>query len=225
MLSPYIVILFRLSGDGKFGSSSSDDGRGDERWPKDGQVDEERGQKGGNRIRAKSGISSYLHLRLATFTSLISFTIFWSLLNTCQIPPGWLHRHWLICWSSYPGNPNTRARRGTGKCLKERKARTWKHTFSNFRYFCLFPSQNIFTKLYMSADHSCFPWVQFNCKTKYRTSLESDNKLFQATHRCKTILSYLHNHKCPVLDSWTWNRLVIVSFPFVLLVWLFLFLS
>ena len=63
MLSPYIVILFRLSGDGKFGSSSSDDGRGDERWPKDGQVDEERGQKGGNRIRAKSGISSYLHLR------------------------------------------------------------------------------------------------------------------------------------------------------------------
>ena len=39
---------------------------------------------------------------------------------------------------------------------------------------------------------------------------------------------YLHNHKCqmnPVWDSWTWNRLVIVSFPFVLFVCLFLFLS
>ena len=188
MLSPYIVILFRLSGDGKFGSSSSDDGRGDERWPKDGQVDEERGQKGGNRIRAKSGISSYLHLRWVTFPSLISFTIFWSLLNNCQIPP--LTTSTLAeLLISYPGNPNTRARRGIGKCLKERKARTWKHTFSNFRYFCLFPSQNIFTepfKLYMSADHSCFPWVQFNCKTKYRTSLESDNK---PTHRCKTIFT------------------------------------
>merc|ERR1712061_708311 len=59
----------RLSGDGKFGSSSSDDGRGDERWPKDGQVDEEKGQKGGNRIRAKSGISSYLHLRKSQYES------------------------------------------------------------------------------------------------------------------------------------------------------------
>ena len=179
MLSPYIVILFRLSGDGKFGSSSSDDGRGDERWPKDGQADEERGQKGGNRIRAKSGISSYLHLRWATFPSLTYFDLFSIIVKFLP----WQHPHWLICWSSYLGNPNTRARRGIGKCLKERKARTWKPTFSNFRYFCLFPSQNIFTKpfkLYMSADHSCFPWVQFNCKTKYRTSLESDNKPIDA---------------------------------------------
>ena len=187
MLSPYIVILFRLSGDGKFGSSSSDDGRGDERWPKDGQGDEERGQRGGNRIRAKSGISSYLHLRWATFPSLISFTILWSLLNTCQIPPGWLHRHWLICWSSYPGNPNTRARRGIGKCLKERKARTWKPTFSNFRYFCLFPSQNIFTnficQLIIPVFRGCSSIVKPNIELHWNpiTRLPIDAKQYWAT--------------------------------------------